>query len=121
MHAQTLTDYLTRSTIAATCQLLGNVLVEVLTQGDASVLHLSLLIQGLNPILPIIGIYLTNIGRSIGRNSEKHEGKSPGPHSKTLSSLDLRMGVCAMAIGAIAAFAFLKFTRDQFTAGMCVQ
>jgi hypothetical protein len=35
MHAHTLTDEFADSTIAATGQLLGNILVEVLTQGDA--------------------------------------------------------------------------------------
>jgi len=71
MHAQTLTDELARGTIAATGQLLGNILIEVLTQGDAGVLHLSLLIQGLNPIIPNIGIYLINICILIEQNSEK--------------------------------------------------
>jgi len=76
MHAQTLTDELARSTIAATGQLLGNILVEVLTQGDAGVLHLSLLVQGLNPIIPNIGIYLINICMPIERNSENPVGNA---------------------------------------------
>jgi len=64
--------------------LLGNILIEVLTQGDAGVLHLSLLIQGLNPIIPNIGIYLINICILIEQNSEKFGKNLKGGWDETV-------------------------------------